>query len=97
MYLQALLTGLNSSNFIGRFYREYLFGYRPKVGNLFWLKESIYLLRSICLEMFKGEVKGYNRSVKQLQYILRERFHYNNQVKEIIKICDELSKREFHF
>ena len=89
-YLEKLLKGINSGNYISRFYREYLFGYRPKVGSLFWLKEAFYVLKNSKKAFFSLNLKEYKRCNKHLIYIIIERSKYDRSIKEIYNICNNL-------
>lgn len=89
-YLNKLLKGINSGNYISVFYRQYLFGYRPKVGRFFWIKETIYVLKNNLIAIFQFNKEEIKRSSKHLFYLLSERSKYDTSIKEIYNICDNL-------
>jgi glycosyltransferase involved in cell wall biosynthesis len=87
VYLSKLQEGIQNSSFISRFYRDFLFGYRPRVNKLFWCKELIYTLK----EIFLFKTTNIKRSIKFILLLLRERGSYDSKVKNIISICHKLS------
>ena len=90
-YLKKLQKGMNYSGFYGRFYRDFLFGYVPKVTAYFWVKELLYCV----WDLFKKVLKlnfTWERNLKLMQFILKERTTYNHKVAQIIHTCNLLKQ-----
>jgi glycosyltransferase involved in cell wall biosynthesis len=91
-YLKKLQKGMNYSGFYGRFYRDFLFGYVPKVTRFFWLKEIGFTIIDACKQFVRLNFK-LERHFKLIQFILRERSTYNARVNAIIRTCKLLKAR----
>lgn len=89
-YLNKLKKGMISSSFISRFYRDFLFGYEPKITKIFWLKEMFFLMKDIFLDVFRLKFKGQRRNILFLIFLLKERSKYDNSVSHIVSICKKI-------
>ena len=94
-YLKKLKLGMSNSSFVSRFYRDYLLtGYRPKVNQMFWLREIVNLLKQILSEMFyrKNERSdSIDRNIRLMKFILDDPIDYNKKVRWVLKTCDRLA------
>lgn len=90
-YFERLKNGMSVSSFYGRFYRDYFLGRKMEVSSNFWVKEFIYTF----LDLFKCWSKGRfntSRHFSLMKFLLSERSKYDEQVKNILTICNQLSK-----
>ena len=91
-YFVALVKGMSSSNYVSKFYRDYLFGYRPKISKFFWLKETLYLQFEIIKKIFK-----FNFVLKfefeYLMYLIKQRSSYDKNVGQIIDFCNRIESK----
>lgn len=93
-YFKKLQKGMSSSGYVTQFYRKYLFGYKPHVTKYFWLKEFLYSVKDLLKGLFVKPTKlGIKRNLDFTMYLLRERGKYNKNVKKVLQICENLSKR----
>ena len=91
-YVQKVQEGDASSNYVIRFYREFINGYVPKVNNWFWVKEFIYSLKDLLLGIFKYRDKqSIKRNLSFSKYLILRNRKYNDDVSNIVKICQSLS------
>lgn len=88
-YLKKLQKGMNYSGFYGRFYRDYLFGYIPQITTFFWMKEILYTFLETAKSISKLDFK-IKRNFILIGFILKERNNYNERIKKIILICNNL-------
>ncbi len=89
-YFKKLKNGMTDSGFYGRFYRDYLFGYIPRITPAFWMKELLYTL----LDMGRCIVRrnfNIRRHVRLISFLSRERNQYNHTVQKIVTVCHNLS------
>lgn len=97
-YLYDLKKAMSTSGYISRFYRRYLFGYKPKISKFFWLKELIYTVKYIMVNLFrKVSTIELKRNLNFLVYLVKQRKKYNENVKSVLSICqaiDSCSKEE---
>lgn len=92
-YLKQLQNGMSSSGYVTRFYRNYLFGYKPHVTKYFWLKEFLYSLKDLVQGIFvKPTIVGMKRNLDFTLYLVRERSRYNENVKKVLGICENLEE-----
>ena len=93
IYLKQLQNGMSSSGYVTRFYRNYLFGYKPHVTKYFWLKEFLYSLKDLVQGIFvKPTIVGMKRNLDFTLYLVRERSRYNENVKKVLGICENLEE-----
>jgi glycosyltransferase involved in cell wall biosynthesis len=91
-YLEKLKMGIVSSRYVARFYLDYIYGYIPEVGSLFWLKEFVYSLKDLLRSFFHFENSVWiKRNLNFSKYLLQQRSLYNSNVKNIISICKSLA------
>ena len=81
---------MNDSGFYGRFYRDFLFGYRPKVTRYFWMKELNYTVFDMLKTLPKMNF-NIRRHVRLILFLLTEREKYNQKVWQIVDICRKLA------
>lgn len=92
VYFEKLKEGMENSSFYGRFYRDYLFGYRPVVSQHFWLKESIYTVLDMLKTIGKGKFK-LRRHIQLIKFLAKERGNYDKRVCEILDTCQKLEAK----
>ncbi len=88
-YFKKLQKGISNSGFVTRFYRDYLFGYRPNVTSKFWFKEVLYLLKDAIISFNFELIK---RNLNVCKYILKNPKKYVQDVSRIIKTSDALKQ-----
>ena len=94
VHFKKLRKGMSSSGYVTQFYRRYLFGYKPKVTKRFWFKEFLYSVKDLVLGIFVKPTKsGIKRNIDFSLYLLRERGGYNENVRKVVGICENLSKK----
>jgi glycosyltransferase involved in cell wall biosynthesis len=92
-YKNKLQFGIATSGYVTRFYRDYIFGYKPKITRYFWFKEFVYSIKDLLKGFFVNSTKlGLRRNFHFSIYLLRERGKYNKNVAKVIEICENLSK-----
>lgn len=90
-YFTRLQKGGYQSSYITRFYLRYLNGYKPQVTKYFWLKEFLYSVKDLAKGLFVNPTKlGIKRNFDFSMYLLRERGRYNENVRKVLKICENL-------
>ena len=91
-YVRKVQEGDASSNYVIRFYREFINGYVPKVNNWFWVKEFLYSIKDLFLVIFKYRDKqSIKRNFHFSKYLIQRNSKYNDDVANIVKICQSLS------
>jgi glycosyltransferase involved in cell wall biosynthesis len=91
-YLIRMQIGMSNSGFYGRFYRDYLFGYRPRITRYFWQKEVIYTLKDLLKHWLKLNFHT-QRQLKLIQFIWKEQNQYTKTVQQILNTCEQLVQR----
>jgi glycosyltransferase involved in cell wall biosynthesis len=91
-YLRRMQIGMSNSGFYGRFYRDYLFGYRPRITRYFWQKEVIYTLKDLLKHWLKLNFHT-QRQLKLIQFIWKEQNQYTKTVQQILNTCEQLVQR----
>jgi glycosyltransferase involved in cell wall biosynthesis len=88
-YLKRMKNGKINSSFYSRFYRDYLFGYTPKITKYFWHKELIYAFIEMTT-LFITMNSKFNRQIQFIRFLLKERENYSQHVNSIILTCHNL-------
>jgi glycosyltransferase involved in cell wall biosynthesis len=92
-YFKKMRKGMSDSGFYGRFYRDYLFGYRPDVTRHFWMKELIYTVFDILKTLPKMNF-NIRRHVRLILLLLTEQDKYNHKVLQILETCEKLKNKK---
>lgn len=91
-YFEQLKKGMEDSGFYGRFYRDYLFGYRPVVSQHFWLKEFAYTVLDMLKTLCRGKF-NLRRHIQLIRFLAKNRGTYDKRVCEILDTCQKLEAK----
>ena len=95
-YLIRLKKGMSESRFVTRFYLDYLNGVYPKISRSFWIKELIYTLKNLFVELCLFDTSDIQRKLKFIRFLLKQQGKYSKAVTHILWTCNQLAQLKEH-